>query len=106
MWFIDDGVFKKTDDPERIVIESMFQELQLWLGENPMRSNLGIDYTGVFENRVFLRSSIENIINKYVSSFESIELGELETDSSGEINSITIKIVTKEGSTLLRSFMI
>lgn len=107
MWYLSsNNEFKWTTDPELVTLESMFQELQLWKGENPMNYEAGIDYMGVFENRVFLKSSIESIISKYTNSFESIEVGDLETNANSEITAAPIKIVTKSGSELIRKVQI
>lgn len=103
MWYQDnEGNFKQTTNAEIIQLESLFQELQLWKGENPMNIELGIDYSGVFENRVFLTSEIQTIIEKYQNSFQSIELTNIETSSDNEITKVAIKIVMKSGKAVLR----
>lgn len=104
MWFVDSkNQFQKSSDPKVISLESMIQELQLWLGENPMDITNGVDYMGVFENRVFLKSSIENVLQKYRSNYDILEIKDYETNSSNELISVNISIVTKDGEALLRS---
>lgn len=103
MWYLNsEGKFVSTTDAESIQIESLFQELLLWKGENPMNANLGIDYMGVFENRVFLKSSVEDICAKYAENFSNIEVGELLYSDNGEILSLTITITLLDGSTIKR----
>lgn len=105
MWFMkDDGTFSRTNDPERVQLEAMFQELRLWKGENPMKANLGIDYFGVFENRVFLKSSVESITTKYAESFKSIEVSE-PTTLNNEVLSVEIKVTMHDNSTLIRNLI-
>lgn len=104
MWYQTfDGKFESSTDPEVVTLESMFQELQLWAGENPMNINLGIDYMGVFENRTFLRTELEKVLEKYQDSFESIDVEDFETSDNGEITQVPLKIKLKSGSTLLRN---
>lgn len=103
MWYLNsEGKFVSTTDAELIQIENLFQELLLWKGENPMNANLGIDYMGVFENRVFLKSSVEDICAKYAENFFNIEVGELLYSDNGEILSLTITITLIDGSTIKR----
>ena len=103
MWYLkQDGVtFAKTTEPELVQLEAMFQELQLWKGENPMNADLGIDYFGVFENRVFLKNSISQICEKYANSFKSIEVGDLQYLDNESI-SVPIEVKLHDDSKIVR----
>lgn len=107
MWYLkSDGEFTKTTEPELIQLEALFQELQLWKGENPMNAELGIDYIGVFENRVFLKNSISEICEKYVDSFKAIEVGDLNYSNDGEIVNVPISVTMHDDSTIVRRLSI
>lgn len=104
MWYINQaGELTSTTNAEMIQVESLFQELLLWKGENPMKANLGIDYMGVFENRVFLKSSVEDICQKYQDAFKNIEVDEPTYTDNGEIASLNITITLLDDSTIRRN---
>lgn len=106
MWYINQNdELVQTTNAEQIQVESLFQELLLWQGENPMNITLGIDYMGVFENRVFLKSSVEDICNKYADSFKSLVVGEPVYSDNGEILSLSIEITLLDDSTIKRDLM-
>ena len=70
--YLENGEFKITHNPQKIALESCMQELLLWLGENPMSSENGIDYFGVMDGFVYLKASVEEITERYTDSFVSI----------------------------------
>lgn len=76
----NDGKIKCTEDKNEILAQAMLAELALFKGENPMNTNAGIDYVGVFNNEKFLKIEAEELIDSYVSEFDTIELGEIEYD--------------------------
>lgn len=76
----NDGKVKSTDDGNEILAQAMLAELALFKGENPMNVEAGIDYKGVFNNEKFLQIEAEEMITKYSTKFDSIELGEIEYD--------------------------
>lgn len=107
MWYLkNDGTFAKTTDPELIQVESLFQELQLWKGENPMNAELGIDYIGVFENRVFLKNSISDICEKYADSFKDIVVGDISYENNDEVAFVPITITMQDDSQIVRKLQI
>lgn len=105
MWYLkQDGTFAKTTNAELIKIESLFQELKLWKGENPVNAELGIDYLGVFENRVSLKSSVQSICDKYSDSFKNIEVGDLNIGS--EVATMPITLTLQDDSTITRDLKV
>lgn len=105
MWYLkQDGSFAKTTNAELIKLENLFQELKLWKGENPMNVELGIDYLGVFENRVSLKSSVQSICDKYSDSFKNIEVGDLNIGS--EVATIPITLTLQDDSTIVRELKV
>lgn len=104
MWYINQkGELTSTTNAELIQVESLFQELLLWQGENPMKANLGIDYMGVFENRVFLKSSVEDVCQKYKDAFKDIEVSDPTYSDNGELASLNITITLLDNSTIRRN---
>lgn len=105
MWYLkQDGTFAKTTSAELMQLESLFQELNLWKGENPMNAELGIDYFGIFENRVSLKNSVQNICNKYSDSFKNIDIGELNVGT--EVATLPITLTLQDDSTIRRNLNI
>lgn len=105
MWYLkQDGSFAKTTNAELIKLENLFQELKLWKGENPMNAELGIDYLGIFENRVSLKSSVQSICDKYSDSFKSIDIGEL--DIGTEVATMPITVTLQDDSTITRDLKV
>ena len=99
-----DGSFAKTTDSELIKLESLFQELNLWKGENPMNAELGIDYFGIFENRTSLKTSVQSVLDKYSDSFKNIEMGELNIGT--EVATLLITVTLHDDSTIRRNLSV
>ena len=99
-----DGSFAKTTNAELIQLESLFQELNLWKGENPINAELGVDYFGIFENRVSLKNSVQDICDKYNDSFKNIVIGEVTVTT--EVATLPITITTQDDSTIRRDLNI
>lgn len=78
-----------TNDPDTIAINSCFQELKLWLGENQLNIESGVDYNAIFNQEAFLKVELQKILNKHIGNFKYIELGEPEMSNDG-ILTITI----------------
>lgn len=76
----NDGKIKYTEDKNEILAQALLAELALFKGENPMSTNAGVDYIGVFNNEKFLKTEAEEVIDKYATKFDTIELGEIEYD--------------------------
>lgn len=98
MIFVDkDGFLKSATDEKEIALESCFQELLLWKGENPLDIDSGVDYQGVFSGTLFLKTELERVCSYHKENFESIEVGDPEMDSDGVVR-VTIRFVffTKE----------
>lgn len=92
-------------DTQLIAYHRFLQELQLWLSENPMKANLGVDYFGVFENRVSLKTKIQEIIDKHSASFKSLTLENSEIDLEKNLASISITCELVD-STILRKNLV
>lgn len=104
MWYINQkDQLVKTNNAELIQLESLFQELLLWKGENPMDINMGVDYMGVFNNRVFLKSSVEDVCAKYANSFKGIEVGDIEYSENGEVASLPVSVTLFDDSVIRRN---
>lgn len=103
MWFQNEnGDFEKSTNPEIVTYHAMLQELQLWKGENPMDTEAGIDYEGIFNNRTFLSSELQAVLDKYSSSFSELELLEIETSDNNEVQSAKLKIQFKSGKAIIK----
>lgn len=89
---------KNTEHPNEILLFSLLQELKLFKEENPVNTNAGIDYVKVFNYQAFLRVEAQNVIDKYLDKFESLELGDVtQNDESFEI---PLNVVFKDGTIL------
>lgn len=102
----DTNSFKTTNEPEKIALESCMQEIGLWQGENPMDIEMGVDYFGIMDGYVYLRTSIENITDKYKDSFQQITVYEPQYNQQSEIISIAIEFLLKDLTTDKRSVQI
>lgn len=76
----NDGKIKRAEDKNEILAQALLAELALFKGENPMSTGAGVDYIGVFNNEKFLKIEAEEVIDKYATKFDTIELGEIEYD--------------------------
>lgn len=98
----DNGELKITKEPQKIALESCMQEISLWIGENPMDIENGIDYFGVMDGFVFLKSSVENIVERYKDSFENIIVSDPAYNNQKEILSITIEFILGYGDSSIK----
>lgn len=98
----ENNELKITKEPQKIALESCMQEISLWIGENPMDIENGIDYFGVMDGFVFLKSSIENIVERYTASFENIIVSDPVYDNEKETLSITIEFVLENGNSSIK----
>lgn len=86
----EDGELIDTQDVQKAAIESCFQELQLWKGENPLDIDSGVDYAAVFDQTIFLKPELERVCEKHAKNFRNIEVGEPEM---GADEIVRVKIV-------------
>lgn len=93
----NDGKIKRTEDKNEILAQALLAELALFKGENPMNTEAGIDYLGVFNNEKFLKIEAEELIDRYSNKFDTIELGEIEYDSDKVFASLSMTF--KNGET-------
>lgn len=84
----------KTEN--EILLFSLLQELKLFKGENPTDIERGIDYIAVFNFQAFLRIEAQNVCNKYIDKFQSLELGEVIQNE--EKYEVSLNCVFKDGS--------
>lgn len=77
------GEWVKITDPVQVNLNKCLQELALWTDENPMDITSGIDYQGVREQRVFLKKSIQDIVDKYLVLFDSILVSDIYYQDDG-----------------------
>ncbi|HDZ5057792.1 TPA: hypothetical protein RTG63_001655 [Campylobacter jejuni] len=79
------GLFEKINSSHKLYsFYNCLQELQLWLGENPMDADKGIDYLAVFENKKLLRNELERVLDSYRDNFDIIEITKLERNNNDE----------------------
>lgn len=98
MWYVNDkGGLSWSVDPEVVTYNAMLQELQLWKGENPLDITAGVDYKNIFEGKVFAKTELEAVINKYSGSFEKLELGEAVNSEDGQTVSFDLTVKFKDG---------
>lgn len=98
MWYMNNnGSFSWSVDPEVVTYNAMLQEIQLWKGENPLDISSGIDYKSIFDGKVFAKTELDNVINKYLGSFEKLELSEAITSEDSQTVSFDLTVKFKDG---------
>lgn len=85
------SIIDNAKQAEIAYYEAFCQELRLWLSENPLNIELGIDYKGVLEGKVYLPLQLQEIINSYEKYFQSIELGDTYQENEVLVCDIIIK---------------
>lgn len=65
-----------TQDPQLAALEACYQELKLWKGENLLDIESGVDYEGVFNQTLFLKTELERVCEKHAKNFKSISVGD------------------------------
>lgn len=71
---LNNNNFKVLKDEGLYGLYTMFQELQLWLGECPMNVDAGVDYFSIFTNRTFIETELKKVLDKYKSFYNSYEI--------------------------------
>lgn len=98
MWYMNnEGGFSWSVDPEVVTYNAMLQEIQLWKGENPIDINAGVDYKNIFDGKVFAKTELDSVIEKYSSSFTKLELGDAITSEDGQTVSFDLTVQFKDG---------
>lgn len=78
---INNGSFQVLDDKRLYKLYNCLQELQLWKTENPFDIEAGIDYFGIFSNRVFIEPELKRVIDKHKGSYNSYEIENITYDN-------------------------
>lgn len=93
------GKFENIDQSSKYYkLFTCLQELQLWLGENPMDADKGIDYFAVFENRKLLRNELTRVLDNYRNSFSTIDIVSLNKNDDGDTINVELYFQLNEGS--------
>lgn len=71
---LNNGNFRILKDEGLFNLYTMFEELQLWLGECPMDTGAGVDYFSIFTNRTFIETELTKVLDKYKSFYNSYEI--------------------------------
>lgn len=71
---LNNGNFRMLKDEGLFGLYTMFEELQLWLGECPMDVNAGVDYFSIFTNRTFIETELTRVLDKYKSFYNSYSI--------------------------------
>lgn len=95
MIYIDEGILKITTDENEVALLKLMQELKLFKGEDPTNTDAGIDYLGVFNQTKFLKFEIQEVVDKHIDNFSSIEIGEVLQKE--EVLSVPLFITLKNG---------
>lgn len=90
-----------VEDLQKIASENLFQELRLWRGENPLDTERGVDYWGVLNFTTFLKVSVEEVCERHIKNFASIEVGDPVYSDDRETIRLDI-LVTQKDLTQLR----
>lgn len=91
MLYIDfDGNLVNTDDSELVNLWGYLAEVRLYKGENPLKTNRGIDYTGVLNGETFLKDTVEDCTKRYTNKFKSVSIGDV--SQKGEIVSVAVSV--------------
>lgn len=59
------------EDNKLTSLYNCIQELQLWLGEDPMDVDAGVDFFGIFANQKFIELEIQRVIDKHRNAYVS-----------------------------------
>lgn len=82
------------DESLQARFEALKQELLLFQGENPLDTSAGGDYWGVIEGSVYLPITLGDVLNKYSTYFDSLDVDTFtQTD---EIATAEISVVVGE----------
>lgn len=71
---LNNGNFRVLRDEGLFGLYTMFQELQLWLGECPFDVTAGVDYFSIFTNRTFIETELRTVLDKYKEFYKSYEI--------------------------------
>lgn len=91
---------KQTQNKNEELREAFLAELYLFAGENPIDEDAGIDYFSVFNNQAFLNVEANEVISKYETQFDTIELGDISYDDDKIYANIYIKYKSGESETI------
>lgn len=97
MLFFNDGQFIYTEDQSEIAYYALLAELKLFLGENEMNIEAGVDYKAILNSEKFLKTELNRVCESHSDSLASFEIGE--PTQSGENVECTITLTLLSGDT-------
>lgn len=72
--------------------EAMKQELLLFQGENPIDITAGVDYWSVIEGSAYLPIALGDVLDKYTSYFESLDVSDFTQDKETATAEISVTV--------------
>lgn len=85
---LNNNNFRMLKDEGLFGLYTMFEELQLWLGECPMDTGAGVDYFSIFANRTFIETELKKVLDKYTQFYNSYEI--VKTQYQDDVLSVDI----------------
>lgn len=82
-------------DEKNRILGDLVQELKLFKGENPIDTDAGVDYLAIMQGTKFVHVEINEVLEKHVQNFKSIEIGEMSIDEN-EVLTIPLQITFKD----------
>lgn len=96
LYISKDGELKNATTPNDVNLYKFMQELKLFKCENATNIEAGIDYLGVFNQTKFLRFELQEVIDKHIENFSSIDVGSITQDYDKV--SVELTITFKDGT--------
>lgn len=95
-----DGNFIYTENESDIAYYELIAELKLFLLENPMNTEAGVDYKGVLNGEKFLKTELNRVCEKHADNFSSFEIGEPTQNGENIECLITLTLLSGETKTI------
>lgn len=101
VWYLDADreTFKQAEHYETGLIETIFQALQLFKGENPLDSENGVDYLAIFANEEFLTVQLDNVLQRFKDKLVGYNIG-TPYDLDNGIVSVRIDFMLHDGESV------
>lgn len=87
-----------TSERDKVLL-ACFQELMLWVEENPINIERGVDYQAIFEQAAFLKQELEKVTEYHAANFEEIAISEPVYDNEAEVIRVKIRFVHFDNTT-------
>lgn len=97
MLFFDNGNFVYTTNDKDIAYYALLSELRLFLEENEMDIEAGIDYKAILNGEKFLKTELNRVCEKHKDNFNSYEVQE--PTQNGETISCNIILSNLDNTT-------